>query len=288
MVNDHGPRERSVPCLSPLGFHTMHYREWGERENPRVLICVHGLTRNGRDFDTVAAALSDHYRVLCPDVVGRGRSDWLEHKELYGYPQYLADLTILIGRSGAYEVDWLGTSMGGLIGMLLASQPRSPVRRLVLNDIGPFIPATALRRIASYVGLDQRFPNREALDAYLAQIYAPFGPFSSMQWTSLVDSSIRETPDGKLALAYDPGIAQPLGAAPIADVDLWSVWDRLTQPVLLVRGARSDVLPSSVVEQMSQRGPALTVATVPDVGHAPSLMSTEQVDVVRHWLAMRT
>ncbi|HEX7951527.1 MAG TPA: alpha/beta fold hydrolase, partial [Burkholderiales bacterium] len=157
-------RERSLPCLSPHGFHRLAYYEWGDPDNSRVVICVHGLTRNGRDFDTIAAALAADYRVLCPDVAGRGKSEWLAHKEDYAYPVYCADMAALIARSGAQTVDWIGTSMGGLIGMFLAAQPNSPIRRLVMNDVGPFIPKASLERISTYVGKPVSYDSFEALE----------------------------------------------------------------------------------------------------------------------------
>jgi pimeloyl-ACP methyl ester carboxylesterase len=235
-------RQQHFMGLSPAGFHRVVYREWGEPDNPRVVVCVHGLTRNGSDFDTLARALAPCCRVLCPDVVGRGRSDWLADPAHYGYPQYLADMTALIARSGAETVEWVGTSMGGLMGMLAAAQPRTPVTRLVVNDVGPFLPKEALARIAGYAGDDPRFADREALDAYLREIYAPFGPFTGAQWRALVDSTVRETPQGDVALAYDPDIVAPLRAAAGEDVDMWPVWERIACPTLLIRGERSDVL----------------------------------------------
>jgi len=145
-------REHSFNSLGPGGFHRVHYYEWGDPQNPRVVLCVHGLTRNGRDFDLLAGNLSDRFRVICPDVIGRGNSGWLSNKEHYGYPQYCADMAALIARSGAQSVDWVGTSMGGIIGMLMASHAGTPVRRLVINDVGAFIPKAALERIKAYVG----------------------------------------------------------------------------------------------------------------------------------------
>ena len=171
-------RNGSYLSLGPKGFHRVVYTDWGERDNRRVLVCVHGLTRNGRDFDALAAALADGYRVVCPDVVGRGASDWLADKSGYGYPQYLNDMAALLAHLDADDVHWVGTSMGGLIGMMLAAQPGTPVTRLVMNDVGPFIPAPALERIAAYVGLNPKFASVEELDAYLRDVYAPFGPFT--------------------------------------------------------------------------------------------------------------
>jgi pimeloyl-ACP methyl ester carboxylesterase len=270
--------------LSPAGFHEIAYSEWGEPDNPRVVVCVHGLTRNGRDFDTLARALAESYRVLCPDVVGRGRSDWLKDPAHYGYPQYLADMNALIARSAVASVDWVGTSMGGLIGMLLAAHSATPVRRLVLNDVGPFLPRSALERIVGYAGDDPRFPDRSALDAYLREIYAPFGPFTEAQWGDLVDSTVRRTPAGDIALAYDPDIVVPMRAAPIEDVDLWKVWDAISCPSLLIRGQRSDVLLAQTADEMTRRGPKARLHEVEGIGHAPSLMSEDQIGLIVDWL----
>lgn len=277
-------RKRSFQGLSPSGFHRVAYTEHGDPENPQVLVCVHGLTRNGRDFDALAGALCGHYRVLCPDVVGRGRSDWLADPNGYGYPQYMADMAALIARSGAGSVDWVGTSMGGLIGMFLAALPGSPIRRLVLNDVGPLLPGAAVARIADYAGNDPRFPDRDALDAYLREIYAPFGPFTDEQWRGLVDSTVRKTPDGDIGLAYDPAIAVPLRAAPPGDVDLWSVYDAIECPTLLIRGAESDLLSADIAAEMTRRGPKATLHEIPGIGHAPSLMSPDQIAQVREFL----
>jgi len=277
-------RESHLRGLSPAGFHRVAFTEWGEAENPRVLVCVHGLTRNGRDFDALAGALAGEYRVLCPDVVGRGRSDWLRDPRHYGYPQYLADMTALLARCGAEQVDWVGTSMGGLIGMLLAAQPGTPVRRLVMNDVGPLIPKEAIARIASYVGADPRFPDRAALDAYLREIYAPFGPFTEAQWRGLVDSTVRQTPEGDVALGYDPAIAEAFRELEGEDVDLWPSWDAVTCSVLLLRGERSDVLLPDTALDMTRRGPRARLVDLPGIGHAPTLMSGNQIALVRDFL----
>ncbi len=272
-------------CLSTSGFHHMAYRQWGDADNPHVLICVHGLTRNGRDFDTLAQALADRYRVLCPDVAGRGDSDWLQEPNEYAYPRYCADLTSLIAACGATEVDWLGTSMGGLIGLLLAAHDQTPIRRLILNDVGPFLPKAALQRIAAYVGLDPRFKSRRDLESHLKQIYSPFGPFTESQWQSLVDSSLRETREGDIALNYDPAISVPIQSMPMDDVDLWPVWDRLQCPVLLIRGAQSDVLPAATADEMARRHASLTRVDYPNIGHAPTLMADAQIRLISDWLA---
>jgi pimeloyl-ACP methyl ester carboxylesterase len=277
-------RHGSYRSLNSKGSHRLAYTQWGESDNPRVLICVHGLTRNGRDFDTLAAALAADYRVVCPDVVGRGASDWLADKNDYGYPQYLDDMSALVAHLNADSVHWVGTSMGGLIGMLLAAQPGTPITRMVMNDIGPLIPKAALERIASYVGDDPHFSSMQELDDYLRVIYAPFGPFSDEQWRGLVRSSARALDNGDIGLAYDPGIGVALKAMPPEDVDLWSVWDTLECPVLVIRGEQSDVLLTETAEQMAVRGPRAELAVLAGVGHAPTLMSEEQIALLSQWL----
>lgn len=261
------------------------YAEWGEPDNPRVLICVHGLTRNGRDFDALAEALAGDYRVVCPDVVGRGASDWLEDKNEYDYPRYVADMLALIGHLGADEVRWVGTSMGGLIGMFLAALPERPITRMVMNDVGPFLPKAALQRIVAYVGEEPRFPDMDALDAYLRVIYAPFGPFTDEQWQGLVESSARVLDNGDVGLAYDPGIAVPLRAMPVEDIDMWPVWNEVSSPVLVIRGEESDVLLAETAENMTGTGPGARLEVLAGIGHAPTLMSGEQIDLIRDWLS---
>jgi len=278
-------RHDSYLSRNSKGSHRVAYTEWGERDNPSVLVCVHGLTRNGRDFDVLAAALAADYRVVCPDVVGRGASDWLVDKNDYGYPQYVSDMSTLIAHVNADRVHWVGTSMGGLIGMLLAALPESRIGRLVMNDVGPFLPAAALARIAAYVGADPRFASREELDAYLREIYAPFGPFTDRQWQGLVRSSERRLDDGSIGLAYDPDIAVPIKALPNEDIDMWPTWSKVECPVLVIRGERSDVLPAEVADRMATSGPRAALAVLPGIGHAPTLMSDDQVTLVAEWLS---
>lgn len=278
------PIEKSLLGLSAVGFHRIAYWEWGERSARPTTICVHGLTRNGGDFDELAKVLGQDRRVICPDVVGRGRSDWLTNPDLYGYPQYLADTAALIARLDVDEVDWVGTSMGGLIGMLLAAQPQSPIRRLVINDVGPFVPVAALERIASYLGADPVFEDLAAVEAYLRYIYMSFGEIPDHAWQAMAQHSARHRPDGRFGLAYDPGIAKPLQSQPLADVDLWPVWDRVQCATLVLRGAESDLLLAETAEEMTQRGPRPRLVAFPGIGHAPSLMVPEQIELVRQFL----
>ncbi len=287
----HGLRERSVQCMGPHGLHRMAYAEWGAPDNPRVVICVHGLTRNGRDFDDLARALADDYRVICPDVVGRGRSDWLGVKTDYGFPLYMSDMITLIARLDVESVHWVGTSMGGVIGMLIAAQPHSPIKRLVLNDVGPVITTVSLQRIAQFVGTAPRFPTMEAAEAYIREVSAPFGPLTDAQWRHLTQHTVRpvggtgegETP--AFAMIYDPGLGDVFRAAPILeDIDLWDVYERVGCATLALRGAESDLLEHATLMAMAARGPRAKTVEFPGVGHAPMLMDEGQIAVVRDFL----
>ncbi|MEI6737758.1 MAG: alpha/beta hydrolase, partial [Pseudomonadota bacterium] len=221
----------------------MHVTEWGNADNPNVLICVHGLTRCGRDFDVLAEAMSDHYRVLCPDVAGRGESDWLDYKADYNYPQYVSDMVRLIAKSGAKTVHWVGTSMGGIIGMLLAAQPHSPISRFVINDIGPLIPKSSLERLAKFMDA-KASPLFDSVEMAIAAVRdsSPFGPLTDAQWQKLTIPLIKSALDGKWQFRYDPAIANPLKSQPIEDIDLFAFWNEIHCPVLVTRGAESDLL----------------------------------------------
>ncbi|HVK31524.1 MAG TPA: alpha/beta hydrolase [Burkholderiaceae bacterium] len=267
----------------------MAYWEWGDPANPRVLICVHGLTRQGRDFDTLAQALAREYRVVCPDVVGRGRSDWLADPMGYQVPQYLGDMVTLLARVNAQTVDWVGTSMGGLIGLALAAQRGAPLRRLVLNDVGPTIEPLALMRIGQYLGVPARWASLdEAADAMWA-ISRGFGPHTREQWLALTDPQLVRDEQGFYKPRYDPGIAAPFRAvtpeiAAAGEALLWQAWDRLSLPVLLLRGAQSDLLSAATAQAMTQRGPSARLVELPGVGHAPTLVQPDQVALVRDFL----
>lgn len=278
-------QQQIVQCLSPSGLHRMSYYEWGERDNPRVLVCVHGLTRNGSDFDALAAALSGHYRVICPDVVGRGRSGRLRDPAGYAVPQYVADMVTLIARLNVDSVHWLGTSMGGLIGMALAAQEGSPIRKLALNDVGPLITVESLQRIATYVGNDPDWATIDEALAYVKAVSAPFGPLTEAQWYALTESSIVQRSDGRWAFRYDPGIAAPFRAAfADRDIDLWPLYQAITCPTLAIRGGESDLLTRETWQRMGDCGPRAKLAEIPGVGHAPMFQSDEQIAVVRDFL----
>ena len=282
------PRRKQVQCLDARGLHRMVYREWGDPANPRVLVCVHGLARQGRDFDTLAAALADRYRVVCPDVVGRGESDWLADPMGYAIPTYVADMVTLLARLDAEVVHWVGTSMGGLIGLALAALPGSPLARLVLNDVGPAVEFAALQRIGTYLGQPAHWATLdEAADALWA-ISQSFGPHSREQWLALSRPMLR--PDGAgFKLHYDPAIAQPFRLvtpelARAGEALLWQSYDQLRCPTLLLRGAESDLLSAATARAMTERGPRARLVEFAGVGHAPTLVQPEQVQVVREFL----
>lgn len=276
--------ERTVICSSPSGLHRMAYTEWGERDNPEVLVCVHGLSRNGRDFDDLADALAERYRVICPDIVGRGRSDWLADPAGYGVPQYVADIVVLIARLDVDHVNWLGTSMGGLIGMAMASLKGHPVKRLILNDVGPVIAAESIRRIGEYIGRAPKFGNFAEAEAYIRVVSAPFGRLTDEQWRRLTQSSVLQRADGSFEMGYDPRIADSFHRATTGDIDLWPIYDRIDCPTLLVRGEKSDLLTHDTAQAMAGRGPLPELIEVAAVGHAPMFMSEDQIDIVRRFL----
>jgi len=277
-------REKHFLSLSAHGFHRVVYREWGDARNPRVLVCVHGLTRNGRDFDNLAAALADRLRILCPDMPGRGDSEWLRDPNDYAFPTYMSALTAMLAHAHADKVAWLGTSMGGLLGMAIAAQPETPVTRLVMNDVGPSIEPAALARIASYVGQDPVFDSFSALEAHIREVSAPFGRLSDAQWETLSRTSARQLPDGRWRLKYDPGIAVPFRAASSQPADLWPLWDAIRCPTLLLRGAESDLLSVATAAAMRTRGPRPELIEFAGVGHAPMLLTPEQIAPVAAFL----
>jgi pimeloyl-ACP methyl ester carboxylesterase len=275
-------REGAVRCLDPHGFHWMRYVEWGDEKNPRVLVCAHGLTRNGRDFDVLAQSLADAYRVVCPDVVGRGRSDWLRDAADYTYPVYCNDLTVLLAKLGAETVDWVGTSMGGILGMILAAMPGSPVRKLVMNDVGCLVPKASLERIGQYLGREPAYDTIEKLEADIRAV-SPFGPLTDEQWRHLAMHSAKRGDDGRWHFRYDPGVAKNFFAAPLADVDLRPYWNMVHGPVMVIRGERSDLLLPETLEEM-QRRPRTESLVIADTGHCPMLMDEHQTGAIRRFL----
>lgn len=279
-------REHSVRCLGPHGFHRMAYSEWGDPANPRVLICVHGLTRNGRDFDVLANALASDYRVVCPDIVGRGRSDRLPLPDDYALPIYANDVMTLIARLDVESVHWLGTSMGGLIGMFLSSLPGSPISRMVLNDVGPLIALDALQRIGEYLGKAPDFADLAEAETYVRTVCAPFGALTDAQWRFVTVVGTRPKAGGGLEMNYDRQLALPYQKAFLEakEISLWPMYDAIRCPTLVLRGAQSDILSHDTAVEMTLRGPKAKLVEVPDVGHAPMFLEESQVRIVQDFL----
>lgn len=281
-------REDYLTCLNSRGFHRLHYTDWGDPQNPRVVICVHGLTRNCRDFDALAMALENRMRVVSVDIAGRGRSDWLPNKEDYSYPQYMADMTALIARvtaHGASDIAWVGTSMGGMLGMLLAARPNTPIRRLVLNDVGTVIPKASMERIGAYVGRDPRFASLAEVEQYVRTVSAPFGPLSDAQWKHLTEHNTKRHDDGRWGMNYDPDVALPFRKAQAQDIVLWNYFDAVKCPTLLLRGAQSDLLLHETAVEMTTRGPKPQLVEFAGIGHAPMLMAGDQIAAVSEFLS---
>ena len=280
--------------------HRVGYWEWnqtGQVDHPHVIVCVHGLTRQGRDFDVLAQALSHHARVICPDIAGRGQSDWLADPMAYGVPQYAFDMLVLLTQVHAQypiaQLDWVGTSMGGLIGMAVAGTPDLalpvPIRRLLLNDVGPRLEWSALQRIGTYVGESPRFASVEEGAAWLRVQSADFGPHTDAQWLALSEPMLRPGPEGGFVLHYDPKIAVPMQGMTQEQVVqgealLWNLYDAITAQTLVLRGAKSDLLTAQTVQEMAQRGPNAHSVTLEGVGHAPTLVQPEQVALVKEFL----
>lgn len=282
------PRFDEVACLSPAGFHTMRWTEWGDPANPRVLLCVHGLTRVGRDFDVLARRLALHYRVVCPDVMGRGRSDWLRDPTYYQLPQYASDMAALIARLNAQTLHWVGTSMGGLIGILIAGQVKSPISKLVLNDVGPSLDAVALARIGEYLGKPLRFADLEQATDYISTVAASFGLSAREEWRSITETVMRQDGDGWV-LHYDPRLALPFKAntpesIAAGEKAMWALYENIQCPTLLLRGAQSDLLTPATAQAMTQRGPKAKLVQFEGVGHAPMLMHDDQLNPVIQFL----
>jgi pimeloyl-ACP methyl ester carboxylesterase len=279
------PRRRSVQCASSKGLHRIVYLEWGDPRNRDVLVCVHGLLRSARDFEPLARELASHFRIACPDLAGRGDSDRLPDPSLYVVAQYVADMVTLIARLDTESVNWLGTSLGGLVGMALAAQAGTPVKKLLLNDIGPVIPRAALERIAAYAGNAPAFASFDEAEQYMREIAAPFGPHSEAQWRFLTENWVRREADGTWRPHYDPRIGDTFRAnLPEKDMELWQAYDAVRCPTLVIRGAQSDLLLRSTAAQMRERGPKAKVVEIPGVGHAPTLLNGAQIGIVRDFL----
>ncbi len=277
------PSAGSFPFTDHNGTVWLAFQDFGDRSRERVVVCVHGLTRNGRDFDRLAVAMARDYRVIEVDIVGRGRSGWLADKAEYNMTTYLKHMDAFFEYRGLQEVDFIGTSMGGIIGMMLAAQEDSPIRRLVLNDVGTVIPGTVLSKMGETVGADPRFRNLQEAAEYFKEVYAEFGIPDDLGWSDLTLHSTTRQEDGTYALHYDPAIGDVF-TEEMEDVKLWQVWDHVRCPTLLLRGENSQLLTRETAERMTRSGPKAELVEFPGVGHAPSLMTEEQIKVVHDWL----
>lgn len=282
------PQIKTVQCLSPAGLHTMAYKEWGDPRNSNVLVCVHGVTRISDDFDQLALALCDQYRVVCPDVVGRGRSSWLRDPRHYQLPQYVSDMVTLLARLDVEKTDWFGTSMGGLIGIGLASLQDNPIRKLILNDIGPALNFVAISRISGYIGQETRFATFKEAENYIRAISAGFGPHAEDEWRKIASDVLKQDPQGMWTRHYDLKLAVPFQAetpesTKHAETMLWAAYDAIRCPVLVVRGAQSDLLTSDVAHEMTRRGPEARLVELAGVGHAPTFMHADQIAIAKEF-----
>jgi pimeloyl-ACP methyl ester carboxylesterase len=283
------PQLKHVMCLDTKGLHRMAYWEWGDPHNDQVVVCVHGLSRQGRDFDTLARALCGRYRVVCPDVVGRGQSDWLQDPMGYQIPSYVADMVTLVARLNPARLYWVGTSMGGLIGMGLSSLKGTQVNKLVLNDVGPRIEPASLQRIGTYLGVPRHYATLDEAADDLWRIASSFGPHTREQWLALSAPQLKPAPQGGWGLHYDPSIAVAVRAttpelAAVGEAWLWQAYGAISCPTLLVRGGDSDLLSVDTAQAMTQVGPRARLVEFAGVGHAPTLVQPEQVQAVVDFL----
>lgn len=278
-------RQTKYASQGPHGPHNIFYKEWGDENNANVLFCSHGLTRNSGDFDYFCSKMEDTYRIACPDMPGRGQSDWLA-KENYQFPLYISAASSLITRLGVAKLDWLGTSMGGVLGMFMAAQPNTPIRKLVLNDVGPFASRESQLNIAKYAGNDERFDTFEEVIAYFKNIYASWGNVSDDHWNNVARQSSCKRDNGTYSLAYDPAIIAPLkeNLDAITDINMWPIFEAIQIPILLIHGVESTVLTTELAQEMKLRNKNLELFDCPGTGHAPSLMEDYQVKVIRDWL----
>ncbi len=278
-----------VQCSSGENQHRMAYHAWGNPNNPKVLICVHGLTRRGSDFKTLAQAMCKDYYVVCPDVVGRGDSDRLTNPMQYAVPQYVADMAELVKKLGVNQVDWFGTSMGGLIGMVYASMPNSPIRRMLINDVGPRIEPDAIKRLGSYVGQPFSFANRADALSRLNQICATFGEHTPEEW-EIYNGPMLVQRDGMWSMHYDPNISVPFASvnpimAKAGEMAMWHAFKQIHIPMLIVRGGDSDLLSAATVAEMCKVNPYARSIEIPHVGHAPAFVKAEQIALAKEFFS---
>jgi pimeloyl-ACP methyl ester carboxylesterase len=280
-------REGAVLGLSPSGFHRVAFADWGPLDDKRPIVCVHGLSRQGRDFDYLAERLAAAgRRVICPDLPGRGRSEWISNPDHYALPQYCSDMNALIARLGVSEVDWVGTSLGGLIGMIMAGLPGGVVRRFVINDIGPFVSSIGLHRIGQYLGnMPPPFGTIDDAERYFRTVLAPYGKLADEHWRHLTVHSVRwdDARQGYVLLC-DPAIAKGFRLPWFQPLNLWTYWEAIKAPVLVLRGLHSDLLSFDLATEMRRRNRTANIFQFDDCGHVPPLMSSDQIDVVARFL----
>ena len=281
-------RKGVIRGLSMTGFHNLAYVDWGSFDDSVPIICVHGLSRQGRDFDYLASYLSaSGRRVVCPDLVGRGQSGRLRDPNEYALPQYCADLNALLAHLDAKSVDWVGTSLGGLIGIVLAGLPGSPIRRLVINDIGPYLPWSGLARIGSYVSsAPTSFGSEDEAETYLRDVLSPFGELSDEHWAHLTRYSIARDPNyGRYTMLCDPQIVRAFRNPWHYNLDLWKYWTAIKLPILVIRGVESDLLPADLAAKMERRSVFARIHEIEGCGHAPPLMGADQIKIVSDFLS---
>ena len=290
--NSEARREGHYISHNSQGFHRIVYSDWGPSDG-NIIVCVHGLTCNGRDFDWLSHALAqDGYRVIAVDLAGRGRSDFLSNADDYNYDQYISDLTALFAHLDISEeksIDWIGVSLGGLLGMRLAALEGSPIRRIILNDVGPEIPQTALDFIAEYISKTYRFKNLNELETLMRETRGvTWGPMSDEQWHAMAENNARALPDGQLTYAYDPQIAHVFNGEPIGKLNFWPLWEAMQQDCLVIRGQSSVIFPAAVADKMAVKGPGalgrMNFVEIEGCGHVPSLMTEDQISIVKNWL----
>ncbi len=278
------PNYNHVLTLTQEGLQKMAYVEWGENDNPNVIFCIHGLTRNGRDFDFLAKSLQSTHRIICPDLLGCGASGYLESAS-YTFAQYMNDMMTLMGRIGSEQIHWVGTSLGGILGMMLAAQPNSPIKSLVLNDVGMIVPSMALKKQEIYARNDNVFQSLHEAKSYFQTVMAPSSIADPLLWEHITHYGIKRDDEGNFRLAHDPAIGARLSETMGNALHLESYWKSIKCPVLIIRGEDSDFLPAEVVTKMLYLQPRATVVTIPDCGHAPSLMTPDQIGIVNKWMA---
>ena len=279
------PRTGSVLCLNSKAYHRIVYQDWGNIDSKETVFCLHGLTRNSHDFDAIAHRMARKRRVICPDAAGRGKSDWLPNHEDYQIPQYNNDFNTLVAHIGCEQFDILGTSLGGMMGMILAAMPNTPIRRLIINDVAPEVPHSAMARLGSYLHLAPFFKNLDEVEAHLRKTLAPFNPMTDEDWQHLALTSSYEA-DGGYRLAFDPDISNTYGRRYwyLMYFNLWKYWVRIKCPVLILRGKKSDFLTDHLCERMLRKLPHANLIEFENTGHTPTLNAQEQIDPVIKWL----